>query len=87
MTAIAATIAFSAGVQVLSFGVLAWFTRNRSEDGIRIIGGLCLLSSLFLDSLVTLGRFTVLGIAVLLAVIGLLITYAAYYRWLGADFD
>ncbi len=82
--------AFAAVVQVLLFGVFAWFLRYRSQWAIILV-----MMILFPAAIVPMSTFItrpweispmVVGIGVALVLVGVLITWDAYRRWLRADF-
>jgi hypothetical protein len=87
--AVAGMLGFSAAFQLMVFGVAAWTARYRS----RALGGLALAvlfpAALAVQTLSPPGHVShaVLWMAGITAVLGLLITWNAYRRWLVADFD
>jgi hypothetical protein len=91
LAVVAGVLAFSAAFQVAVFGVVAWTARYRSKA----LSGF-VMAVLFPSSWLVLVRWVsspgelpqeVMWIAGIMAVLGLLVTFDAYRRWLAADFD
>jgi hypothetical protein len=89
---LAGVLAFSAAFLLGAFGSVAWVARYRSG----ILAGSAATVLVMAAAPLTIWwslsppgqlRYEVLWIAGILAVLGLLITYDAYRRWLAADFD
>ena len=79
----------SAAWQFFVFGIAVWSARRRSLAPIAmafILGGQVPLT-LFFESPMGEALYVAIAASAFLGILGLLLTWAAYHRWLVADFD
>ena len=77
-------LAFSAAIQVLAFGIMAWVSRWRSKAE---LGGILCLTIWLQFITIQFSQTAVIVISSIVVALGPLIAYDAYRRWLVADFD
>jgi len=94
LAVLAGVLASSAAFQVAAFGLLAWVARYRTP----VLPGLVVMALLMAAQSVQMGwtlrspgqshmPYHLIWVATVIAVLGLLITWDAYRRWLVTDFD